>query len=256
MCHLRRNESLLLTFSPTVMSWILKECLLPKWKGCRVLGLGPRKDRQKCWRKMRSYCGRRVYTPQTLVDTMNGLYFALRKGKEHRQLRSTPCQIEVIEKEGERPYLKYTVDTSKITQGDCMDEKWSRTWSFIMQIKTIQSAALWGCSSATLPSCQQTVQQMLLPAAFTPSNINMLVLCYTTGTLFTRQNHQLNMQGSRHWWLQKQPLSAYNCSHQARLYQSGMDEQLVMVRTGERSLKVFAVTKEPQTGTFWHPQLL
>ena len=41
-----------------------------------------------------------------------------------------------------------------------------------------------------------------------------------------------------------------------RLYQSGVDEQLVMERTGERSLKVFAVTKEPQTGTFWHPQLL
>ena len=56
-------------------------------------------------------------TPHRLVDTMNGLYFALRSGKEHRQLRSTPCQIEVIEKE-ERPYLKYKEDTSKITQGD------------------------------------------------------------------------------------------------------------------------------------------
>ena len=37
-------------------------------------------------------------TPQTLVDTMvymNGFYFALQSGKEHGQLRSTPCQFEL-----------------------------------------------------------------------------------------------------------------------------------------------------------------
>ena len=59
-------------------------------------------------------------TPQTLLDTMVfywGLYFALRSGKEHRQLRHTPCQIEVVERPGERAFLRYTEDTSKNHQG-------------------------------------------------------------------------------------------------------------------------------------------
>ena len=60
-------------------------------------------------------------TPQTLLDTMvffNGLYFALQSGKEHRQLRTKPCQIEVVEHPGERAYLKYTEDISKNRPGE------------------------------------------------------------------------------------------------------------------------------------------
>ena len=65
-------------------------------------------------------------TPQSLLDTMiycNGLYFALRSGKEHRQLRLCPCQIELIEREGERPYLKYTEDISKNRPGGLKGRK-------------------------------------------------------------------------------------------------------------------------------------
>lgn len=59
-------------------------------------------------------------TPQTLLDTvvfMNGLYFALHSGSEHRALRLAPPQIEVVEREGERPYLLYTEDISKNRPG-------------------------------------------------------------------------------------------------------------------------------------------
>ena len=46
------------------------------------------------------------HSPQALLNTMiymNGVYFALRSGAEHRQLRHKPCQIDA---EGDRPYLE------------------------------------------------------------------------------------------------------------------------------------------------------
>ena len=54
---------------------------------------------------------------QSLLDTMlfmNGLYFALCGGKEHRHHLS---QIELIEKPGKRIYLIYREDASKIIKG-------------------------------------------------------------------------------------------------------------------------------------------
>ena len=59
-------------------------------------------------------------TPQALLDTMifyNGIYFALRSGDEHRQLRFNSSQIEHVEKSEERPYLKYVEDVSKNRPG-------------------------------------------------------------------------------------------------------------------------------------------
>ena len=41
------------------------------------------------------------HSPQALIDTMlfmNGVYFALRSGDEHRNLQYNPPQIELIEK--------------------------------------------------------------------------------------------------------------------------------------------------------------
>ena len=66
------------------------------------------------------------HTPQSLLNTMvymNGLYFALRSGEEHQNLRHSPCQVEVIEKPGEKPYLKYTEDISKNHPGGIKGHK-------------------------------------------------------------------------------------------------------------------------------------
>ena len=53
------------------------------------------------------------HTPDALCNTVvyiNGLYFALRSGKEHRNLRHCPSQIEIVDRNGDRPYLLYTED--------------------------------------------------------------------------------------------------------------------------------------------------
>ena len=65
-------------------------------------------------------------SPQALVDTMvmiNGIYFALRSGGEHCQLRSDPCHFQLVENAGSCPFLKYTEDISKNRTGGLKGRK-------------------------------------------------------------------------------------------------------------------------------------
>ena len=78
-------------------------------------------------------------TPKKLLDTMvfcNALYFALRSGSEHRQLRYKSSQIELVQN-GDRPYLKYTEHISKNRPGGIKAKLLC-----IMQTQIIEIAAL------------------------------------------------------------------------------------------------------------------
>ena len=55
---------------------------------------------------------------------MHGVYFALRSGQEHRNLRFDPAQVEFIESPGQRAYLRYTEDISKNNPGGLKGRKY------------------------------------------------------------------------------------------------------------------------------------
>ncbi len=178
-------------------------------------------------------------TPQSLLDTIvfyNGLYFALRSGKEHRQLRRTPCQIELVERPGERPYLKYTEDVSKNHPGGLKGRKVApkvvthhanldkQKRCFVRLFQRYRElcpedapphAFYLQPSRTPTSSCWYSK----CPLGHTTLGKTVARLCKSAGIEGYKTNHSLRATAT------------------SRLYQSGVDEQLVMERTGHRSLE-------------------
>ena len=176
---------------------------------------------------------------------MNGLYFALWSGSEHHALRFVPPQIEVVEREGEHPYLLYTEDTSKNRPGGLKGRR--------MKPKVVRHHAnnenpdrcfvrLFKLYRNLCPSDQPKDAFYLKPLSKPtptcwyskqPLGHNKLAqtvgrLCKLAGNQGYKTNHSLRV---------------------TRLYASGVDEQLVMEQTGHRSVdgvRTYKRTSEEQ----------
>ena len=174
--------------------------------------------------------------PQSLLHTvfMIGLYFALRSGDEHRQLWYNPCQIQVVEKPGERPYLLYTEDISKNRPGGLKGRKCkpkmvthyanldNPSRCFVRIFKKYNSLCppdrphnAFYLSPLKQPthdgwfSCVPVGRNKLASVVST--------MCKLAGIGGYKTNHSLRATAA------------------TRLYSSGVNEQLVMERTGHRS---------------------
>ena len=178
-------------------------------------------------------------TPQALVDTilyMNGLYFALRSGEEHRQLRFSPCQIELVERTGQRPFLRYTEDISKNHPGGLKGRKTKP--KIVTHYANVSNpercfVRLFKMYSSLCPPGRPMDAFYLLPLpkprpdcwfSTKPIGRNTLDrtvarLCQKAGIPGYRTNHSLRATTA------------------TRLYQAGVDEHFVMERTGHRSLE-------------------
>lgn len=121
--HLRQNGRIVDIFQELEFLDV-KTTLDAEMKRLRSEGVGSvKKQAAAITEEQKICCGRKdslVVSRQQLIDTMvynNGLFFALRSGREHRHLRANPCQISVIEPPGEKAFLRYIEDTSKNKQG-------------------------------------------------------------------------------------------------------------------------------------------
>jgi hypothetical protein len=179
------------------------------------------------------------HSPEALLNTMvfmSGLYFALRSGNEHRQLRHNPCQIQVIENPGERPHLRYTEDISKNHPGGLKGRKQkpkvvihhsneeNPNRCFVRLFKLYNSLC-----PAERPDNAFYLSPLTKPKercwfSRTPLGHNRLKnivkrMCEKAGIPGYKTNHSLRATTA------------------TRLYSEGVDEQLVMERTGHRSIE-------------------
>ena len=177
--------------------------------------------------------------PQQLLDTMIyccGLFFALRSGREHRQLRRSPPQIQLIEQAGERSYLKYQEDISKNHPGGLKGRKITPKVvyhhanlvnperCFVRLLKKYTSltppdapANAFYLKPAKTPTttCWYSCQ----PLGHNPLGNTVARLCRSAGISGFKTNHSLRATSA------------------SRLYQSGVEEQQIMERTGHMSLE-------------------
>ena len=178
------------------------------------------------------------HSPQALLNSVfffNGVCFALRSGDEHRRLRFKECQIQVVEKPGERAYLLYTEDSSKNNQGGLKGRK-LKTKEVVHHENTSTPSRcpvrLFRLYNSLCPKDRpenafylqplkkpkQDCWFATKPLGHNPLDNMVKEMCKAAGITGYKTNHSLRATTA------------------TRLFQAGVDEQLIMERTGHRSL--------------------
>ena len=238
--HLREhgNEGIDLFSDPEFR--FLKSVLDSKMKKLRARGIGTTKkqaeplspeEEEMLWEK--DLLGDK--DPQTLLDTMLwmcGIYFALRSGQEHRNLR--PAQIELTESAGESAYVVYHEDVSKNNPGGINHRK-IKPKSVVHYASSVPERCfvrLYKLYCSKCPEGRPEHAFYLTPLAKPTEN------CW-----YSREPVGHNPLGNMVKRLcEKGGISGYKTNHSlrasaaTRLFQHGVDEQLIMGVTGHRSV--------------------
>ena len=209
-------------------------------KRLRSQGLGVKKkraealtieDEDKLWEE--GLLG--ATTPHTLLDTMVymcGLYFALRSGKEHRDLQYS--QIKLVESD-RSSHIIYTENVSKNNTGGLQHRKHEP--KVVTHYANLDNPSrcfvkLYKEYIEHCPSERKSNSFYLTPLKKPKGSIWYSVMPVGHNTLSKTVCRLCNMAG----------INGYKTNHSlrvttaTRLFQSGVDEQLIMARTGHRSL--------------------
>lgn len=165
---------------------------------------------------------------------MHGIYFALRSGQEHRNLRFEPAQVEFVDNPGERAYLRYSEDISKNNPGGLKGRK--NRLKVVTQYENVENpnrcfVRLFRLYKSKCPSTRPKDCFYLRPLKnptehtwYSPRAIGhhtldntMSRICKAAGINGFKTNHSLRITTA------------------TRLFQAGVDEQLIMEQTGHHS---------------------
>lgn len=178
------------------------------------------------------------HSPQALVDTMFfmcGIYIALRSGQEHGNLRFQPSQIELIEQPGHRAFLRYTEDISKNNPGGLKGRKnkpkvviqheneREPNRCFVRLYKLYQSKC-----PPNRPKHAFYLQPLKKPTADCWYSSCPIGHCTLSGTV-AKMCKAADIPGFK-------TNHSLRATTATRLYQAGVDEQLIMERTGHHSI--------------------
>ena len=189
------------------------------------------------------------HSPQALLDTMifmHGIYFALRSGQEHRNLRFSPAQVEVVARPGERAFLRYTEDISKNNPGGLKGRKQkpkigvqhenleNPTRCFVRLFRLYQSKCPPSRPKDAFylkPLKNPTEQCWYTSRAIGHHTLDNTVsrMCKSAGIEGFKTNHSLRVTTA------------------TRLFQAGVDEQLIMEKTGHHSTDGIRTYKRSST---------
>ncbi|CAG2195298.1 unnamed protein product [Mytilus edulis] len=174
--------------------------------------------------------------PARLVDTivyLIGLHFALRAGKEHRNLRMKNSQITILERNGET-CLKYSEDISKSNQGGLKTRRIKQKQVYAYEDTANPDRCIVRLYKKYIEHCpEQTKTNVfyLRPLSkpkeniwYTAQPIGLNTLAATVGKMCT----EAGLQGFR-------SNHSLRATAATRLYECGVDEQIISEVTGHRS---------------------
>ena len=186
------------------------------------------------------------HTPQVLLDTMLflcGIHFALRSGEEHRSLQVS--QLELIFPPDSPAHLVYTENFSKNNQGGLLhrkvkpkqvtcyanEENPSRCLVTLFQKYMSHRPLETECFYLTpLRKIKSDIWYSKMPVGHNTLAATVGRICKQAGVSGFKTNHSLRVTSA------------------TRMFQNGIDEQLIMSNTGHRSIDA---TKELERSRRW-----